>query len=269
MKKLTYLLALLATTLFLNACGGDSSPSSEPSIANNPAKNSQNKIEIPNTENTKPIVSQNGGQTKISFTTTGYWTSSSSDTWCSISPASGQSGQNTITITVNENDTYDDRVAIITLQSGTTTQTITISQVQKDAIVLALKEHEIEYNTKSVDFEIQTNVDIHVSISDEAKAWISQANTRALQSISLHFDIAENDGTEERSGTITIEGGNASQKVTIKQNFDFLAKERKALIDLYNATDGNNWFHNDNWGSDKPLNEWYGVSVDEKGHVFF
>ena len=44
--------------------------------------------------------------------------------------------------------------------------------------------------------------------------------------------------------------------------------ERDALIALYNSTDGANWIHNDNWGTDLPLDEWYGVSIDERGHVY-
>ncbi len=37
--------------------------------------------------------------------------------------------------------------------------------------------------------------------------------------------------------------------------------EREALMALYKATDGDNWTNNENWCSDKPLNEWYGVSA--------
>lgn len=44
------------------------------------------------------------------------------------------------------------------------------------------------------------------------------------------------------------------EDVTIVQQ-----RERQALIDLYNATDGDNWINHENWCSDKPLNEWYGV----------
>lgn len=36
-------------------------------------------------------------------------------------------------------------------------------------------------------------------------------------------------------------------------------REKQALIDLYNATDGDNWINHENWCSDKPLYEWYGV----------
>ena len=38
--------------------------------------------------------------------------------------------------------------------------------------------------------------------------------------------------------------------------------DRESLIALYDATDGPNWTNNDNWLSDKPLGEWYGVDTD-------
>ena len=42
---------------------------------------------------------------------------------------------------------------------------------------------------------------------------------------------------------------------------------REQLIELYKSTDGDNWTNNDNWCSDKPIDEWYGVvrSHDEDG----
>lgn len=43
-------------------------------------------------------------------------------------------------------------------------------------------------------------------------------------------------------------------------------QEREALIALYNATGGDNWTNNTNWCSDKPLSEWYGISVWDR-HV--
>lgn len=40
--------------------------------------------------------------------------------------------------------------------------------------------------------------------------------------------------------------------------------ERAALIALYKATDGDNWKNNENWCTDKPLSEWYGVNIDTR-----
>lgn len=39
------------------------------------------------------------------------------------------------------------------------------------------------------------------------------------------------------------------------------------LIALYNSTNGPDWYNNDNWLSDKPLYEWFGVRVDINGRV--
>ena len=36
-----------------------------------------------------------------------------------------------------------------------------------------------------------------------------------------------------------------------------------ALAALYHATDGDNWHNNDNWLTDAPITEWYGVTADE------
>ena len=47
-----------------------------------------------------------------------------------------------------------------------------------------------------------------------------------------------------------------------------LDAERDALIAFYNAMDGPHWINNTNWCTDKPLNEWFGVSTDsESGRV--
>lgn len=40
---------------------------------------------------------------------------------------------------------------------------------------------------------------------------------------------------------------------------------REYLIKLYHDTDGDNWIRNDNWLSDKPITEWYGVYKKEDG----
>ena len=46
-----------------------------------------------------------------------------------------------------------------------------------------------------------------------------------------------------------------------------LAREKAALIAIYQALDGDNWTNNENWCSDKPVSEWYGVFTNEVGNV--
>lgn len=47
-----------------------------------------------------------------------------------------------------------------------------------------------------------------------------------------------------------------------EENFEeTMAKERAALVALYNATDGDNWTNNENWCTDASIDTWYGVST--------
>ena len=43
--------------------------------------------------------------------------------------------------------------------------------------------------------------------------------------------------------------------------------ERDILTAFFNATGGENWKHNDNWLSDRPLKDWHGVDADPDGRV--
>lgn len=43
--------------------------------------------------------------------------------------------------------------------------------------------------------------------------------------------------------------------------------DHDALVALYNATGGPDWTRNDDWLSDKPLRDWYGITSDSAGRV--
>ena len=43
--------------------------------------------------------------------------------------------------------------------------------------------------------------------------------------------------------------------------------DREALVALYNATNGPNWTNNADWLSDRPIEEWYGVTTNANGGV--
>ena len=61
--------------------------------------------------------------------------------------------------------------------------------------------------------------------------------------------------------TASAGSGQGTAKVTVAD------LDRAALVALYNATDGPNWANNDNWLTDAPLGDWYGVDTDASGRV--
>ncbi len=46
-----------------------------------------------------------------------------------------------------------------------------------------------------------------------------------------------------------------------------VADDRAALEALYDATNGANWSRNDNWKTDEPLGQWFGVRTNSDGRV--
>ena len=63
--------------------------------------------------------------------------------------------------------------------------------------------------------------------------------------------------------TITASAGSGQETAEIT----VIDLERAALVALYEATDGPNWANTDNWRTDAPLGDWYGVDTDASGRV--
>ena len=126
---------------------------------------------------------------------------------------------NTYYFDIAQNDGYDNRTAEIkfTNKENGIYEKVKITQMQRDAIVIADSEYTFDENGGELDFEIKTNVEFKVSISSDAQSWIKQVDTRGLQSKTLHFDIAANDTDNDREGIISIVGGDVTQKIIVKQ----------------------------------------------------
>ena len=71
--------------------------------------------------------------------------------------------------------------------------------------------------------------------------------------------------TAAGNGTATITASAGSGKGTAE--ITVMDLDLAALVALYNATDGPNWVNNDNWLTDAPLGDWYGVTADALGRL--
>ena len=68
-------------------------------------------------------------------------------------------------------------------------------------------------------------------------------------------------------GTATIAATADAASGTATITVEAVNPDRTALVALYEATDGPNWVDNDNWLTDAPLEEWYGVFTNAAGRV--
>ncbi len=115
------------------------------------------------------------------------------------------------------NQTYGSRTAIIVVRTATKREEVVVTQLQKDAIILAESEYGFDLNGGTLAFDVQHNIDFDVAIEESAKNWITQITTRSLQTKTLNFQIAEHTGDDERSGQIILSKGELKQVVTVIQ----------------------------------------------------
>lgn len=117
--------------------------------------------------------------------------------------------------------------------------------------------------------EFLSNVECEAVIPEDAQDWISVVPaTRAMEKQTITLKLEPNAGAS-RTAEVQVKStdGKLSLTYTISQepNSDYqLALEREALIAIYNALDGDNWTNNENWCSDKPVSEWWGVLTNGK-----
>ena len=155
----------------------------------------------------------------------------------------------------------------VSTTDGGKTASCSVTVTEQTKIVIAGNTAKVPVAGGAAEFAIQYNTSYKVEIEESAKDWLHFVETRAMQSGTLVFSVDANKG-EARTGKATVkdnEGKVEPITLTFEQEaYDF---ERAALIAIYKATGGSNWERRDNWCSDMPIDQWYGVQTNNKGRV--
>lgn len=126
----------------------------------------------------------------------------------------------TLVYKVDANTGYNSREAqiVISDESNALTEVITITQVQKDAIVLAKKEYEVTAKGGSLEVSFDSNIEVNVTSNCN---WIeiNKINSRALSSSTILLNVSENTTANKRTGIVTISSkdGTLLETLTIVQ----------------------------------------------------
>lgn len=159
------------------------------------------------------------GEKKLTFTSNVAWTVSvSGSTWLSVTPTSGEAGTNTLTVKADENTTYDDRNAVITLTAGDSIRRVFVNQKQLDALTLTSDRFEVPVEGGEVKIEVKSNINFEAVIPTEYQSWIHKpATTRGLTSSTLVYKIDKSEEYDKREGKIIIKGNGKEETVSIYQ----------------------------------------------------
>lgn len=171
----------------------------------------EDAVTLKSTEATVPVE---GGVVSIAFNATTAWTAKSSQSWLTLSPASGQAGDATIKASAVKNDTNDAREAKVTITAGTKSAVFTVMQSQLDALNVKVTELEVGAEGGTVEIPVSANVNYSVVIPD-AIDWVTV--TKGLVDSKVVLEVAASMDLELRMANITITDGTLSQVVKISQ----------------------------------------------------
>ena len=151
--------------------------------------------------------------------------------------------------------------ARITARSGSLTAAVTVTvEQQASRIVVMPAKHEFTALEETFQFE--------------AEAF--DANGHALESGGLTWRSSdETVASVDEAGLVTARGEGTAQilasrdgeSATAAVSVRLPSPDRAVLVTFYEATGGPQWTRDTNWLSDRPLDEWFGVTTDDDERV--
>lgn len=270
--KALKLFGLLSLLLCFVACS-KSSESEEPSpTPTQPLAPSAPTITIDNSIVANGLsFTDDASEKSITFTTDADWTLSIAETravdWCTPSSTSGVKGTATVKFSVTENTGYDNRKVAVTIKAGPTSKTFTISQKQKDALLVTTDKYEIDKVGGEIEVEIKANIDYQIEIDEDAKSWISESTTRSLTSRKHAFTISASEEYDKREGEIYVKSGDKQEIIKVYQSggtilllsqSEYLVSDAGETISIYIKS-------NFEYGVQLPDVDWISEVTDTRG----
>ncbi len=206
MNKLYYVLCLL--TLLFVSC--ESTEDSDPKGVTIPSEFSSIEMGADQTHQS------------ITFLANADWVVSLSETskaipsWVKVSPMSGSAGSVTLSLTLNKNESSNDRSANITITSGGVEESINITQEAfKTTLSLDKTSKEVDCTAGSFDVKLSSNISWKAS---DIPSWITLSSTDGDGDKTITFNYEANSGVEKRSATIKFKGNDYDSQAQIVVN---------------------------------------------------
>ncbi len=148
----------------------------------------------------------------ITITSNTAWGAVSDVTWAKLSAATGVANS-TLTVSLDDNTSTEQRTAIITFTYGNTQQTVTITQA---AATATLSTTEVTLGAKSSTQDIKVTSNSVWSVSTE-DSWIHLDDSEGDSNGRFSFTLDDNQSFSSRQGRITFTYGSGRQTITVTQ----------------------------------------------------
>ncbi len=159
-----------------------------------------------------------GEEVTVTFTSNVAWTAALKEAaeWCVVATTSGEAGEGAVKLMVDSNTTNDNRVAVLVITAETATAEVTITQLQKDALVLnGTKKFEIPAAGGTVEFEVSAN--IAVTVTSDSDFVTETPAAKGMETVNHSWTVAPNTSLEARPAKLTVKGGEFTEEIVIEQ----------------------------------------------------
>ena len=161
-------------------------------------------------------VGSAAGTTSFNISSNINWTVTESLSWLSAAPQSG-SGDDTLTVTYDENVGTNLRVGTITVSAGALSEDVTVTQSGATTYLeVTPANRTVGSAAGTTSFNISSNISWTVT---ENLGWLSAALQSGSGDDTLTVTYDENVGTNLRVGTITVSDGFRNVDVLVTQSF--------------------------------------------------
>ncbi len=170
-----------------------------------------------------------GSKATVKFSTNTPWSITidkikSELDWLEISPLKGEAGEITLTVSVaKQNESYQERIACVKINAGSAAKQFEVIQKQKDAIILTNKNIEVPAIGEAFNVEIKRNIEYDIIIKD-GNEWLSQTQSKALESNIITFNAKPNTTSNKREGKIIFKGKSSSISDTLILKQDMISE---------------------------------------------
>jgi hypothetical protein len=156
------------------------------------------------------------GAYKFTVSSNQAWTLASSQTWCSVQPASG-SGNKEISVSVAANSTTAARTAVLTLTAGDVSRQVTVQQKAPVATPT------LEASVSLIEAAATAGTHKFTVISNQAwtlassQTWCTVQPTSGSDNKEISVSVTANTSATSRTAILTLTAGNLSKQITVQQ----------------------------------------------------
>jgi endoglucanase len=140
------------------------------------------------------------------------WFVTSSESWLTVSPASGNAGTIKVDVVAGANASTAERTATLTAKTGTLTETITVLQGASSLLIVEEDEFDVAVEGDEITIPVQSSGSYSITIDSEWITHVGESGTTAPV-----FAVISNPSMIVREGTITFTLNDLTETVTISQ----------------------------------------------------